>query len=222
MKLLAVCHDCRRRHLIDSPDVLGAIGQWHYKHAGHAIEYLNPVVHDVRSVRSYPRNEDLKLAYAASSALTITLASLATDANLLTGRESTAVANESNLYTDYLIGGKITTGTSPTTDKSIEVWAYGEVEDAATYPDVFDGTDSAETVTSVDIKAAILRPIAGMTTDATSDRTYWFGPVSLMSVFGGPIPKNWGVFVVHDTAVNLNSTGGNHAIWQSGVYHTVL
>lgn len=163
---------------------------------------------------------DIKTAYAASSALTITLASMATDSNLLTGRESTAVANGSNLYLDYLLSGKITTGTSPTANKSIEVWLYGEVEDTPTYPDVFDGTDSAETVTSADVKRAALRLAASINTASTSNVTYWFGPVSVASLYGGRVPRNWGVFVTHNTGVNLHATGGNHAIWQKGVYAT--
>ena len=57
---------------------------------------------------------DLKLAYGTASDVTITLASLATDANLLTGRESAAIDNTSALVLDYLVSGKITTGTTPT------------------------------------------------------------------------------------------------------------
>lgn len=45
---------------------------------------------------------DTKLAYGSSSNLTITLASLATDSSLLTGRESTEVDNTTNKYIDYL------------------------------------------------------------------------------------------------------------------------
>lgn len=164
---------------------------------------------------------DIKTAYASSGALTITLASLATDANLLTGRESTAINNTSNLYLDYLLAGKITTGTSPTDAKSIRVYVYGSTEDSPTYPDVFDGTDSAETVTSAGIRDACLQLAAVIATNNTSDRTYWFGPISVASLFGGVLPKYWGVFVVHDTGVNLNSTAGNHAVWQTGVYETV-
>jgi len=163
----------------------------------------------------------VKLAYGSSSALTITLASLATDANLLAGRESTAVDNTSNLYLDYLIGGKVTAGTSPTASKEIRVYAYASVDDTPTYPDVFDGTDSAETVTSSDIRDAGLRLIAVMSTSNTSDRTYWFGPVSLAAVFGGTIPKKFGIFVVHNTGVNLNATGGNHVISITPVYETI-
>jgi hypothetical protein len=163
---------------------------------------------------------DVKANYPAASDITITLASLATDTNLLTGRESTALDNSSNLYLDYLVSGKITTGTSPTTARSIQVWAVGSW-DGTTWPDVFDGTDSAETITSANHKAAICRFIAEMATDATSDRTYHFGPVSLASAFGGVLPVKLVFFVTHNTAVNLNSTAGNHQIRVQPYYETV-
>jgi hypothetical protein len=51
--------------------------------------------------------------------------------------------------------------------------------DGANWPDVFDGTSSAETITSSDIKNAICKPIAILSTNNTSDRTYWFTGVSL-------------------------------------------
>lgn len=165
---------------------------------------------------------DFKLAYAASSALTISLASLASDAtNLLAGRESTAWDNSSNKYLDLLLGGKITTGTSPTASRVIEVWAYAQVEDTPTYPDVITGSDSARTLTSRDILYASLRLAASMATGASSNVAYWFGPVSIASLFGGVLPKKGGIWVVHNTAVNLNSTGSNHAVYIQPVYATV-
>lgn len=163
---------------------------------------------------------DVKANYPSASDATITLASLASDTNLLTGRESTAVDNSSNLYLDYLVSGKITTGTSPTTARSIQVWAVGSW-DGTNWPDVFDGTDSAETITSANHKNSVCRFLAEMATDATSDRTYHFGPVSVASAFGGVLPKSFVVFVTHNTAVNLNSTAGNHQIRIQPYYETV-
>lgn len=163
---------------------------------------------------------DVKANYPSASDVTITLASLASDTNLLTGRESTAVDNSSNLYLDYLVSGKITTGTSPTTARSIQVWAVGSW-DGTNWPDVFDGTDSAETITSANHKNSVCRFLAEMATDATSDRTYHFGPVSIASAFGGVLPKSFVVFVTHNTAVNLNSTAGNHQIRLQPYYETV-
>ena len=163
---------------------------------------------------------DVKANYPAASDITITLASLATDTNLLTGRESSALDNSSNLYLDYLVSGKITTGTSPTTARSIQVWAVGSW-DGTNWPDVFDGTDSTETIKSANHKNSVCRFIAEMATDATSDRVYHFGPVSLASAFGGVMPVKVVFFVVHNTAVNLNSTAGNHQIRIQPYYETV-
>jgi hypothetical protein len=164
---------------------------------------------------------DAKIAYGSSAAITITLASLATSSSLAGGRESTAVDNTSNKYLDYLVGGKITTGTSPTDAKSILVYVYASVDDTPTYPDVLDGTDSDETLTSAGIRNAGLRLAAAVTTDATSNRTYWIAPFSVAALFGGAMPKFFGIFVTHDTAVNLNSTGSNHAFSYTPVFETV-
>jgi hypothetical protein len=163
---------------------------------------------------------DVTLKRGTSSALTITLASLGTSASRTGGRESAAVATAEPAV-DYLVGGKITTGTSPTVSKQIDVWIYAAVEDDPIYPDVFDGTDSAETVTSENVRNAALRLLATIMVDATSDLTYWFGPCSVAALYGGVLPTHWGVFVTHDTAVNLNSTGGNHAIYATPVYANV-
>lgn len=163
---------------------------------------------------------DIKLAYGTASDATITLASLASDTNLLAGRESSEVVNTSTLALDYLVSGKITAGTSPTASRSIEVWAVGSW-DGTTWPDVFDGTDSAETITSADIKASVCRLIAAMATANTSDRTYHFGPTSIAAAFGGVVPPKFVLFVVHNTGVNLNSTSGNHQIRLQPVYETI-
>lgn len=162
---------------------------------------------------------DIKLVYPSQDAVTITLASLNYDNSKLQGQESTAIDNTSNLYLDYLVSGKVTTGTNPTASKSIEVWAVGY--DGAAWPDVFDGTDSAETITSAEIKASVCKLVASIATTNTSNRTYPFGPVSLSAVFGGAIPPKFVFFVTHDTGQTLNATAGNHAIVVQPVYWNV-
>lgn len=163
---------------------------------------------------------DVTLKRGASAALTITLASLATSTSRTTGRESTAVTTGDPVI-DYLIGGKITTGTTPTVGKQIDVWVYASQNDTPDYPGVLDGTDSDETIVSENFRNAALRLAASIIVDNTSDRTYHFAPFSLAALFGGVLPKAWGVFVAHDTAVNLNSTGSNHAIEYTPVYASV-
>jgi hypothetical protein len=164
---------------------------------------------------------DVKTAYAASAAFTITLASLATSATRIAGRESTAVDNTSNLYLDYLVGGKVTTGTTPTDAKQIDLWVYCSYNDTPLYPDVLDGTDSDESFTSAGVLAGACVLAASVSTNNTSDRTYWFAPFSVASLFGGHMPKFFGIFVTHDTGVNLNSTGSNQAFYYTGIYEVV-
>ena len=162
---------------------------------------------------------DIKVKYPSTSSvdLTITLASLTTGASgvFTAGQESTAVDNTSNVDVDHLLSGKITTGTTPTVSRSINVYAYANLSSSSgtpTYGDVLDGTDSAETFTSANVMNSAVRFVASITVDATSDRSYYFGPVSIAALFGGALPKFWGVYVAHDTAVNLNATGGNHKL----------
>lgn len=153
---------------------------------------------------------DIKQKYAAAATITIGVASLATSSSKLAGRESNSVDNTTNLYDDCLVSGKITVGTSPTANKSVEVWVYSNTSDTPTYPDVFDGTDSAETVTSDGVKFGCLKLLKTFTTESTSDRAYEFANESVAALFGF-VPKFWGLFVTHDTGVNLNSTSGNHS-----------
>lgn len=157
--------------------------------------------------------------YASSVDLTITLASLASDTNLLAGRESDLVDNTVLGYDDYLLSGKVTTGTSPTASRQIEVWAVGW--DGSGWPDVFDGTNSDETISLASVKATLCRFVAHLATTATSNEDYYFGPVSLKAAFGGKLPGKFVIFVVHNTAVNLNGTAANHYIRAQGVYETV-
>ena len=165
---------------------------------------------------------DVKIAYGSSAALTEAIEGLASSATWVAGWETGAVDNTSNKYLDYILAGKITVGTTPTINTEIRVYVYGSINDTPTYPDVLDGTSSAETMTSAGIRDASLKLAAVILVDATtSDRTYWFAPVSVASLFSGTLPKFWGAFITHNTGVNLNSTGTNHVIDATPVYETI-
>jgi hypothetical protein len=139
----------------------------------------------------------------------MTLASLASDTNLVAGRESTAVNNGSAGADaiDALVGGKITTGTSPTADRQIEVWAYGSY-DATSYCGGASGTDANLTPQA----KSLMRLLTVIPTSATSNQAYTFGPFSIAQAFGGVVPEKWGIYVVQNTGVALHATGGNHEI----------
>jgi hypothetical protein len=143
------------------------------------------------------------------AAITITLASLATSATLVVGRASTVVS--SGNWSDALVSGKITTGTSPTGGE-IDVYVWAQEDDTPTYPDSITGTDAAKTFASTNVRdaALVLARVIGM--DTTSNQQYEIKAFSVASLFGGVLPKRWGIFVTHSSGVNLNATGGNHEI----------
>jgi len=150
---------------------------------------------------------------ADSVAITITLASLASS-TAWAGRASTAINNTSNLDLDHLVSGKIKLGTSPTASKTVQVYVYAAQSIASgtpTYPDGITGSDAAKTMTSANVAYACLRFLWAGTTDATTGLVLEMPPTSIAQVFGS-VPPYWGLFVVHDSGVNLDSTGGNHSM----------
>ena len=156
-----------------------------------------------------------------STALTITLASLATSASLVAGRQSAVISNASDKFLDVRVFGQITTGTSPTTAKSIVIYVFAPIKVASStfnYP-FATTTELGETDAAATFEAEqrnMLRFGAAITVNATSDRKYSFG-FNIAPLFGGFMPLKWGLWVTHDTAVNLNSTAGNHWIHYNGL-----
>ena len=157
--------------------------------------------------------------YGSKTTLTAALEGVASDTNLLTGVESSVIDNTSAGYADILVSGFWTSGTSPTASRQVEVWAIAW--DGADFPDVFDGTTSAETITSSDIKNSICRAVAIISTNATSGRTYPFTGRSLRESFGGELPSKCVLFLTHNTGVNSDSTAGNFELSYQGVYPEV-
>lgn len=162
---------------------------------------------------------DIRWRYGASTAITNAVASLASDTNLLAGYESAVIDNTTDGFEDIILSGKRTTGTSPTASRQIEIWAVAW--DSNAWPDVFDGTSSAETITSSDIKNAICRAVAIMPTNNTSDRIYSYTGISAKQVFGGVLPSKFVLFTTHNTGVALNATAGNHEDRYQGIYPQV-
>ena len=162
---------------------------------------------------------DIKIKYGTSTVITNAVASLASDTNLLAGYESAVIDNTTDGFEDIILSGKRTTGTSPTASRQIEVWAVAW--DSNAWPDVFDGTSSAETITSSDIKNAICKCVAILSTNNTSDRTYSYTGISAKAVFGGVLPSKFVLFTTHNTGVALNATAGNHEDRYQGIYPQV-
>lgn len=162
---------------------------------------------------------DIKQAYIASVNVACVLTSLATDTTQLVGRASDLVDNSSTKALDYGLAGTIMTGTTPTTGKEIRVYVAGLMNDT-TWPAGMTGSDSNTTITSAGSRDAALKIAAVISTNATSNTAYFFGPVSVASLFGGTLPLKFAMFVTHNTGVNLHATAGNHVISVTGSYET--
>lgn len=152
----------------------------------------------------------LTINYSANTAITMDLANLGSSATFVAGRESSQIDNTTNKFVDAIVSGQVSVGTTPTANTQINVYVWGaDTSLATTALDVLDGTDSAETLTNVGIRDA-LRLGASINVPAnTSDVAYIVLPFSVASLFGGILPKFWGLFVAHNTAVNLRNNAVN-------------
>ena len=162
---------------------------------------------------------DFKIKYGTVAEIDIDPESLASSTSRTAGVESAAIDETTDLNVDELVGGFVTTGTSPTVNRQIDIWVYAAFNDTPAYPDVIDGTKSAETITSENVRNSAMRLAASILVDNTSDRSYYVAPFSVAALFGGVLPAQWGLFLAHDTGVNLNATGTNHRFWRRPIQY---
>ena len=149
----------------------------------------------------------IKVAYAASADQTVTnLAGLASSSTHVAGWESGAVDNTTNLYLDYRVTAKITVESAGLAAGQIRLYLVGMLDDS-TWPDVFDGTESAETVTDTEIRDAICRLGAVTDTDTTASRVYYLEVPSVSAVFNGQMPSKFVVFITQSTSTTLETSG---------------
>lgn len=160
-----------------------------------------------------------KLAYAASSNLDVTsLASIVSSSTWLGGWASEAVDNTSNLYLDYSISGKIAVGNSATAGQ-IRIYAVPMIDDS-TWPDVFGGTQAAETWTDTEYRDACSYLLHAFDTDADggTDDVYPFH-CRVAARCSGNVPAKFQIWITHSTGVNLAASG--HQVTIKGEYETV-
>ena len=153
----------------------------------------------------------LNEAYSANTPITMDLSALGTSATFVAGRESNEIDNTSNKYVDALVRGSIIVGTTPTLPCQLNVYVWGADTSLATTPiDVLDGVDSAETLTNTTVltNALVLAKAASILVN-TSNLTYYLSPFSVAALFGGIMPKFWGLFVAHNMTAALKTDAGN-------------
>ena len=152
---------------------------------------------------------------SANTAITFDISSLGTSSTFVAGRECTEVDNTTNKYMDCLVNVDGITGhasTAPTVGQQIVLYCWGaDTSLGTTAIDVLDGTDSAETLGHVSVLNSLRLAGVAVVTVATAGLVYYIQPFSVASLFGGVMPKYWGLFLAH------NHTGALAAS-QSGLF----
>jgi len=150
------------------------------------------------------------ISYSSNTTITVDLANLASSSTFVAGRESSQVDNTTNKYIDAQVSGTISVGTTPTANTQINVYVWGaDTSLATTAIDVLDGTDSAETLTNTGVLASLKVGAVISVLATTSDVAYPVLPFSVAALFGGNMPKYWGLYVAHNTGANLRNTAVN-------------
>lgn len=176
----------------------------------------------LEGLKSYGHNADAKMAYRASASLTNALEALASSSTWLAGYESATYDNTTNKDLDVWLSGFVTNHQSSavTANTRIEVNCVTEIADG-TWPDVFDGTTSAETVTSQGVKDGICVPVVMLNVDATTaNRVYPYTKRSIAALYGGLMPGKFVLFTTQNTGQALhNTTAGTTTT--TGAYVTI-
>ena len=148
-----------------------------------------------------------KIAYAAAATITCSMASKTTTQ----GRRSAAVDNSTNLYDDVLVHVSLKSGTAGTTP-SFAVYAYASGDDGTTY-ETGGSTDADWNTLRGDEK--LLGVVA-----APSSTTVYTGVFSVARVYGGIMPRNWGIIIVQTAMGTLSATEGDHIKKYQGITYT--
>lgn len=160
---------------------------------------------------------------SANTAITFDLSSLGTSSTFVAGRESTQIDNTSNNYVDAIVNVDGITGhatTAPTVGQVIALYVWGaDTSLATTAIDVLDGTDSAETLSHVSVLNSLRFAAAPAVTVATAALVYYIQPFSVAALFGGIMPKFWGLYVAHNHTGALGASN-NSLFSYNGVTYT--
>ena len=155
--------------------------------------------------------------FPGTTTLTISAASLASDANLVAGRASASVDNSSNLDIDHIVGGFLTTGTTPTAARQIEVWVAPSVDGGSSN---FAGGATGSDANLTPQEKTLMKLLTIIPTSSTSNQQYNFGPFSVAQACGGTMPQFYVIYIVQNTGANLHATAGNHVVKAQRVKYT--
>jgi hypothetical protein len=161
----------------------------------------------------------ITITYADNVTMTLDVSSLADSSTWTAGRESTAVDNTSNMYVDAIVDNPDgLVANANTIGQEIRIYCWGQNDSAATKNiSTLAGTDAARTITVEALQA--LRLAAAIPALATGSLTYYFQPFSVAALFGGIMPKFWGLFVTHSMVSDFGATQASKFRY-SGIKYT--
>lgn len=150
------------------------------------------------------------IEYTGPTAFDINLQNLAASATFVQGQESDEIDNTSTLFTDAIVSGRIWVGTSPGTTGTIAVYVWGSDVAASTRPiDTLVGVDGNRTLVATGMLGS-LRLGAAIGVNLNTTDVDWPVPAfSVAALFGGNMPRFWGLFVTHSTAAPLRNHADN-------------
>lgn len=153
---------------------------------------------------------NIKAEFGSSTAITCTLASLASAGS----RQSTVVDNGTNKFIDALLNISVkTNGSAPSGDKAVYVYGYAS-EDGTAYSGEASGTDGSYTPSSPTNLVLIGR------VECPAASTTYKAVFAIAQAFGGRLPRKWGIVIKNATGNALDSTEGSHQKTYTGVYYT--
>jgi hypothetical protein len=134
-----------------------------------------------------------------------TAAAIATSSGFTGGGETDTVSNVSNLDLDHIVTGCMIADVSFTANTQCQLWVVpcqtDDLASSVTWPDVFDGTASTETVTSYGVLQGCGR--LAQVLNLTSGGTNFFFEFSVGPLFGGSLPTRYVIFATHNSGHDM-------------------
>lgn len=146
---------------------------------------------------------EIKDKFGSSTALTITVASLANGS----ARQSTIVDNTTDRFSRVIVYAKIKQGTSPTGNRTVTAYLLRDDNNGTNHRT--DGAGSSDAAITV-LNAQLIGIMNNKSSPSTGDVLY--GEFTI----DNPGPK-WGIAIQNDTGVSLDSTGSNHWVRFVGI-----
>lgn len=166
---------------------------------------------------------DVKTAYVVDSVLDVTsLHSLASSATYIAGWQSPFIDHGTDMVLDDAVTLNLVTHASNRQVGAIRVYGVPML-DESTWPDVFDGTQSVETWTSVEHRDAAAFLAKEIAVNATASATFPIIIPSMKAVFGGLLPKKYELWVTGNasTTTTAQLAASGSVVTVRSTYRTV-